>query len=129
MSEHDLDKALDKTDHPDKCVKILVARDARSRCYGVIAVPQKGLDPDEYVTRRGLKFLDFLGYQSVLLKSDQEPALGKALRSIRAHRGSDTQNMLEKSPAYVSKSNGFIERAIQVVEGKFALSKQPLKPG
>ena len=40
-SEHDIDKTLDKHEHPVNCVNVLVARDDRSRCYGVIAVPQK----------------------------------------------------------------------------------------
>ena len=58
-------------------VTILVGRDRRSRCYMVVPVPQKGVDPDEYSVRRGLRYLEFLGYKTVILKSDQEASLGK----------------------------------------------------
>ena len=40
-------------------VKILVRRDRRSKCYAAIAVPCKGVDEDEYATRKVLRFLDF----------------------------------------------------------------------
>ena len=93
-------------------------RDDRSRCYASIAVPQKGVDPEEYATRRCLRFLEFLGYQKLLLKTDQESALKNVMASVKAHRGADTQNMEESSPAHDSTSNGFIERAIQTLEGQ-----------
>ena len=127
MTAHANDYIDTQSEHLDKHVKILAARDAKSRCYGVFAIPQKGLDPEEYATRRGLRVFDFLWYQSVVLRSDQEPALGKVLKSIRAHRGAETQTMLENSPAYVSKANGFIERAIQVVEGQIRTLKTALE--
>ena len=41
-------------------VTILVGRDRKSLCYAVIPVPQKGVDPDEYAVRRGLRFLESL---------------------------------------------------------------------
>ena len=50
-------------------IKILVGRDRKSKCYVAIAVPSKGLDEAEYATRRVLRFLDFLGYEKVILKS------------------------------------------------------------
>ena len=48
------DAAGDLTgDQTHKHVKILVAHDSRSRCCGDIAVPQQGVDPEEYATRGG----------------------------------------------------------------------------
>ena len=38
---------------------ILAGRDDRSRCNASIAVPQKGVDAEEYATRRCLRFLEF----------------------------------------------------------------------
>ena len=61
----------------DERGKMLVGRDRTSRCYCCIAVPQKGVDAEEYSTRRVLRFLDFLGYESVSLKADQESSLLK----------------------------------------------------
>ena len=97
-------------------VKILCGRDRRSRMYASIPVPQKGVDSDEYSTRRVLRFLEFLGYRDLVLKSDQEAALGKVLRHAKAHRGEGTQTMTEESPVKDSQSNGFIERPIQTIE-------------
>ena len=51
-------------------MKILVGRDARSRMCSAIPVPQKGLDPAGWSVGEGLRFLNFLGDTSVLLKTD-----------------------------------------------------------
>ena len=84
--------------------------------YASSPVPQKGIDSDEYSTRRVLRFLEFLGYRDLVLKSDQKAALGKVLRHAKAHRGEGTQTMTEESPVKDSQSNGSIERSIQTVE-------------
>lgn len=89
--------------------------------------PQKGVDRDEYVVRRGLQFLDCSGCSKLILKSDQEPALKKVLNAMKAHRGEDTQTMMEQSPAYVSKANGFVESAIQTAEGQIRAMKAALE--
>ena len=65
-----------------------------------------------------MRFLELLGYTSIVLKSDQVSALGVVLRRLRTHRGDQTQTMTEHSPAGESKCNGFIERTIQGVEGQ-----------
>ena len=77
--------------------KILVGRDAKSRVCTAIPVPQKGIDQDEWAVREGLRFLELLGYTSVVLKSDQESALGVVLRRLRTHRRDQTQTMTEHS--------------------------------
>ena len=125
------DKVAEATDGDEKtgsdaAIKLLVGRDRRFRVYNVVPVTQKGDDESEYATRRVLRFLDFLGYESVGLKSDQEVALGKVLRNAKIHRGENTQTMLEKSPVANSRSNGFIERAIQTAERQIKTMKSAL---
>ena len=66
--------------------KVLAWRNAKSRVCTAIQVPQKGIDQDEWAVREGLRFLELLGYTSVVLKSDQESALGVVLRRLRTHR-------------------------------------------
>ena len=61
-------------------IKILVGRDVKYRVYCAIPVPQKGDDADEYAVRSCLRFLDFLRYNNIMLKTDQEPALGAVMR-------------------------------------------------
>ena len=117
------DEELEKTGQ----VKILVGRDRKSKCYSAIPVPCKGVDEGEYATRRVLRFLDVLGYENLILKSDQEFALGKVLRSAKVHRGANTQTMLENSPVGDSRSNGFIESAVGRVEGQVRTLKLALE--
>ena len=99
-------------------MKILVGHDSKSKCCVAIPVPQKGIDVDEWAVRETLKFLDFLGYQKLVIKSDQEKALGAVMQRVRMYRGANTQNMIENNPVGSSQSNGMVERRIQTVEGQ-----------
>ena len=71
-------------------VKILVARDMNSKVYASILVPQKGADNEGYAVRRVLRFLDALGYEKLVPKSDQERALGSVLKNVMVPRGEHT---------------------------------------
>ena len=94
----------------------MVGHDSRSKSCA--AIPQKGLDHEEHSVREALRYLDFLGYESVMVKTDQEKALKAVVRRVRQYRGADTQTMMENSPVGSSQSNGMIERRIQSVEGQ-----------
>ena len=59
-----------------------------------------------------------MGYRDIILKSDQESALGKVFRRAKAHWGEGIQTMLAQSPVGDSQSSGFIERAIQAIESQ-----------
>ena len=59
MSDRSRKNASDQEDEYQ--VKILAGRDQMSRCYASIAIPQKGVDPEEYATRRVIRFTEFLG--------------------------------------------------------------------
>ena len=48
------------------------------------------------------------------------------LKSAKIHRGEHTQTMLEQSPVADYRSNGFVERAIQTVEGQIRSMKSAL---
>ena len=78
-------------------------------------MPQEGIDIEEWSLRGGLRFLDFLSYTTLMLKSDQEASLCALLNNMKTHRGEQTQTMAEHSPVGDSKSNGFIERTIQSI--------------
>lgn len=116
--EDESHQADDDKEEADTMTTVLVGRDAKSRVCCAIPVPQKGIDVEEWSLREGLRFLDFLGYTSLLLKSDQEVSLGALLSKMKTHRGEQTQTMTEHSPVGDSQSNGFIERTIQSVEGQ-----------
>ena len=65
-----------------------------------------------------LRVLDFLGYNEVVLKCDQESSLVKVIENAKTHRGPHTQTMVEHSAVGDSQANGLIERANRSVEGQ-----------
>ena len=96
----------------------MVGRDAKSRVCTAIPVPQKGVDQDTWAVRERLRFLELLGYTSVVLNSDQESALGVVLKGLRTHRGDQTQTMTENSQVGESKSMGSSREPFRALKGK-----------
>ena len=121
------DEKYKAENNDDTKAKILVIRDARSRVCSAIPMPKKGLDADDWSLKESLRFLEFLGYTSVVMKSDQEKALEALFNKVRTHRGDQTQTMREVSPVGDSKSNGFIERSIQSVQSQIRTMKHALE--
>ena len=108
----------DAEDVDDATLKVLVAHDSKSKVCAAIPVPQKGDDLEDWSVRESRKFLEFLGYQKVVIKTDQEEALNAVIRKLKLYRGSDTQTMQEHNPVGSSQSNGATERRIQTIEGQ-----------
>ena len=88
---------------------MLIGHDSKSKACAAIPMPQKGIDPDEYAVSESLKYLDFFGYQSMIIKTDQEKALNAMINRVRQYRGSSTQTMAEHSPVGNSQSNGMFD--------------------
>ena len=94
---------------------VLVGRDRETRMTVAHVVPYKGAGV-EWLGEQMVRDLHRLGaHGKVVLKSDQEPAIVDVLRDVAKMRG-DGRTVLEHSPVYSSKSNGFIERAVQSFE-------------
>ena len=74
----------------------------------------------QWLGRRVIAFMREAGYEveALVMKSDNEPALTKVVEEIgRLRAAIGGQGMVvENSPVYSSKSNGFIERTIQSVQ-------------
>ena len=64
--------------------------------------------------------LDNLGYGEIIMKTDQEPAILELKDVVRRSRQEDIipEESPVTSPVEDSRSNGFIERAIQTVQGQ-----------
>ena len=122
-----IDANYDLNDADDSKLKMLVIRDSKSRVCAAIPVPRKGADSKDWNLRESLRFLEFLGYSNIVLKSDQEPALSSLIRMIRTHRGDQTQTMQENSPVGDSRSNGLVERTIQSVQGQIRTMRSALE--
>ena len=70
---------------------------------------------------RAMAFMKEAGCQveAVLMKNDNEPALVKVVEEIGRRRAAigGRGMVMENSPVHSSKSNGYIERAVQSVQG------------
>ena len=60
--------------------------------------------------------IESLGHSRIILKSDQEPATLAWKDAIKSERRVDI--VMEESPEYESKSNGEVEKAVQIVQGQ-----------
>ena len=99
-------------------ITVLSMKDRVSKCIFAIPVPQKRIDPHEWSVRQVKRHLDWLGYNSVVLRCDQESSVDKVLGSVKIHRAATTQTAIEKSPKGDSQSNGLAEQANQQIEGQ-----------
>ena len=68
-------------------LKVMVVKDSMSKYLFAVPVPVKGLGENEWAVRRLIASLEFLGYNALLVKSDQESPLGAVVKSARAHLG------------------------------------------
>ena len=50
------------------------------RCH---TCPTEGIDLEDWSVRESLKFLELLGYQKVIIKTDQEEALNAVIRKLK----------------------------------------------
>ena len=107
---------------------ILCVKDRRSKCIWAHPVPSKGVE-DPWGKLCLAKDLEKTGYARVILKSDQEKALGAVLNSAKqlwtAKSGGEV--ILEKSPKGEKASNGEVERAVQEVHGLCRTFKEYLE--
>ena len=118
---------------------ILVYKEKKSKMLYAHVVEQKGVG-DGRLIERIVKNLDALGYGRIIIKSDQEPAMKDLTEEVREKRWADMHGLMaavkvmrgaetivdltngetvvEHSPVASSQSNGFIERAIQELQGQ-----------
>ena len=118
---------------------ILVYKEKKSKMIFAHVVEQKGVG-DGRLIERIVKNIDGLGYGRIIVKSDQEPAMKDLTEEVREKRWADMHGLMaavkvmrdaettidltngetvvEHSPVASSQSNGFIERAIQDLQGQ-----------
>jgi len=123
---------------------ILVYKEKKSKAMFAHIVDQKGIG-DGHLIERIVQEVESLGYGRIAAKSDHEPAIKDLTQEVRERRwedmhgltaaiksmrGADTEvdltngeTVLEQSPVGSSQSNGFIERAIQDLQGQARTAK------
>ena len=98
---------------------VLVVRDRKSKALFAHLVPSKGVEhfyPEQALCRD----VKFLGYPSVVIKSDQEPAIKAVAETVKnAFAASNVKVQLEHSPKgdHHGKSNGEAEAAVEITQG------------
>ena len=107
----------------EKGMPILVSRDRKSKWINAAVVTQKG--NCAYAVKRLSEDIGALGYNKIILKSDQEPAIKDLKIRVKAERSEEI--IMEKSPAYEHRSNGEVERAIQTVQAQIRTMKGSLE--
>ena len=107
----------------ERGMPIMVVKDRKTRVIRARVVPQKGNHGYGIKVLSGV--IESLGHSRVILKSDQEPALMSLKDAVKSEVRADV--VLEESPEYESKSNGEVERAIQMVQGQFRTMKDRLE--
>ena len=120
ISDHgEIETVADFEAAGDGAVKILVARDSRSKYVFAHVVPMKGVDESRFAVDTLVNDVRWLGYNRIVLKSDNEPAivklLSEALRELRV-QGLD-QCLEEHPPEYDPQSNGSAEVGVKLLKG------------
>ena len=109
-------------------VAMRTADDKQWCVFGHI-VPHKGIDTDKFAVDCLVSDILWTGYTSVMLKSDNEPAiltlLIESLRELRIN--GLTQVMSENSPEYDPQANGAAENAVKAWKGMFKTQKSSLE--
>ena len=116
-------------------LKILVVKDSKSKVISAHVVKCKGVDDNGYAVEKLKRDILWFGYRSVILKSDNEPAIVVLLREVlRGMRVSveDEEKVpdqaAEAHPApYDSKGNGSVENANRQVQGLIRTLKRCLE--
>ena len=132
----------------DGSTPILVFKEKKSKAIFAHIVDQKGVG-DGHLVERVVKDIDSMGYGRITVKSDQEPAIKDLTRELREQRWEDmhgltaavksmrsaetlvdltnVETIVEHSPVDSSQSNGFIERAIQDLQGQIRSVKPAIE--
>ena len=100
-------------------LKVLVAKDSKSKTIFAHAVDAKGSDDEGYGITRIVEDIAWLGHTKLILKSDNEPAILKllkdALKTARVEIQELEQIQDEQAVKYDSKTNGDAENAVKQV--------------
>ena len=124
-----LREELTEEDEKKVSIKILVAKDFKSRALFAHVVRRKGADEEGYAVKRLAEDIEWLGYTRIILKSDGERAIVRLLKeTLRvAKTVVMDQVTLEHPPPYDPRSNGSVENGARLVKGHLRTMKSCLE--
>ena len=102
---------------------VLIMVDRKTKIRMTEVLPRKGTG--EYAIERGFRMLDAMGYEELILKSDQEPSIMALKRELK-ERIKGTVKM-EESPVGEHQSNGMVENGVQRIQGQFRVRRHALE--
>ena len=102
---------------------ILVAVDEATEWMGAWVVPEKG--EHWYAIKILVTFVEELGYEKIVLKSDQEPAIMGLKAAVK--RELSTRVVFEESPVGESQALGGINVQIQIIQGQVRTLRDALE--
>ena len=110
-------------------LKILVAKNSKSRALFAHVVRTKGADEDGYAVTRMAEDIELLGYTGIILKSDGERAIVSLLKeTLRAAKIAVMDQVgFEHPPPYDPRSNGSVENGVRLVKGHLRTMKSCLE--
>ena len=111
--------------------KAIIGIDRENKWISAIVVKKKGIDA--YAIEAIGKEIENSGFNRVIMKSDQEPAIKALLLAVKNERGEEVnikkraELIPEKSPVGESRANGEVERYVQTVQGQVRTLKMSLE--
>ena len=91
LSHRSMTRSAEDDDREDDAevestMKVLVGHDNQSKTCVAMPMPEKGIGREAWSACEALRYVDFLGYQRLIIKTDQEETLNAAIRHVRMHR-------------------------------------------
>ena len=113
----------------DGAAKMIVVRDGKSESVFAHVVPVKGIDEKGFAVSSPVEDVKRLGYNKIVLKSDNKPAIVKLLaEALREFRIQGLEQCLEEHPPeYDPQANGSAEVGVKLVKGHFRTVKSCLE--
>ena len=93
---------------------VLVIADAASGAIHAVYCPSK--TATEYMVQVVAKFINGLGYDRVILHTDQEPSIMKQAKEVQKARARPV--ITRTGARYSHQSQGLVERAVRTVKGQ-----------
>ena len=125
------DESIDQARQEGKIAKCLIMRCHASKAIFTWMVPYKGDAEDGYVTDLMVKALKWFGYTRFIVKSDNEPALNRLVKSAidkAKLEMPELRQIAEEHPtAYDSKANGAVESGVRNVRQDLRTAKADLQ--
>ena len=102
-----------KVGRDEPAAKVLTVKDSKSKAIFAIVVMYKGT-VEIASAARAAELIQRLGYDRIILKDDQEPAITALAEQIKSQLPG--QVIIEKSVKLDSQSNGSVENAVRYLE-------------